>query len=385
MNSLSLTNLRIDRIETFAVRLPTKGSFAISGGAVTTAGEPTTRVLVKLTAGGHTGWGEATPTPAWTYETTETIVSTIDRYLAPAVVGLPLWDIDGVHQRFDRAISRGISIGSPIAKGAIDLAMHDAIGRALGVSVSKLWGQRRTESIRLGWIINADSPQEAVDAIDAGRAAGYNAFKLKVGIRTPTSDIAVVRAARAHAADAQLWLDGNQGFTLDGAARLARELSDLDIAAFEQPLPANALPALGRLRSASAVPIALDESLRHPSDLVTALQLDALDIVILKVQRSAGLALSRRMGQLAEDAGLSLMGSGLTDTELGFAASLHLFSSFGVTTAVDLNGRQFVESSYATSSRIRVSEGVAEVPDAPGLGVEVDENAVRSLAYDPFR
>src|SRR5690606_39919810 len=134
--------------------------------------------------------------PAWTYETTETIVSTIDRYLAPAVVGLPLWDIDGVHQRFDRAISRGISIGSPVAKGAIDLAMHDAIGRALGVSVSKLWGQRRTESIRLGWIINADSPQEAVDAIDAGRAAGYNAFKLKVGIRTPTSDIAVVRAAR---------------------------------------------------------------------------------------------------------------------------------------------------------------------------------------------
>lgn len=384
MKNPTLHDLRIDRIESFAVRLPTKASFSISGGAVTTAGEPTTRVLVKLTAGRHVGWGEATPTPAWTYETTETIISTIDRYLAPAAAGLPLWDVDGVHRRFDRAISRGISIGSPIAKGAIDLALHDAIGRALDVSVSRLWGQRRTESIRLGWIINADSPEQAIDAIDAGRAAGYNAFKLKVGIRTPAADIAVVRTARDHAPDAQLWLDGNQGFTLDGAARLSRAVADLDIAAFEQPLPANALPALGRLRSTSPVPVALDESLRHPSDLVTALHLNALDIAILKVQRSAGLHLSRRMGQLAEDAGLSLMGSGLTDTELGFAASLHLFAAFGVTTAVDLNGRQFVESSYAPAPQIRVTDGVAVVPDGPGLGVEIDEDVVRELAYDPF-
>ncbi|MGF2949330.1 mandelate racemase/muconate lactonizing enzyme family protein [Microbacterium alcoholitolerans] len=384
MNTDSVRNLRIERIETFAVRLPTKGAFSIAGGTVTTAGEPTTRVLVKLTAGDHIGWGEATPTPAWTYETTESIMTTIDRYLAPAVLGIAVWDLDTAHRRFDRAINRGISIGSPIAKGAIDLAMHDVTGRALGVPIGTLWGQRRTERIRLGWIVNADSPRQAADAIDAGRAAGYDAFKLKVGIRTPATDLAVVRAAREHAPDAQLWIDGNQGFTLDGALRLAREMADLDISAFEQPLPANALPALGRLRTASPVPIALDESLRHPSDLVTALQLDALDVAVLKAQRSAGLHLSRRMGEFAEDAGLSIMGSGLTDSELGFAASLHLFAAFGVTTAVDLNGRQFVESSYVAGEPIRVVDGVASVPEGPGLGVEVDEQVVRMQAYDPF-
>lgn len=380
----TMQDLRIDRIEAFAVRLPTKGAFSIAGGTVTKPGEPTTRVLVKITAGDHVGWGEATPTPAWTYETTETILSTIDRYLAPAVIGLHVWDLDGAHQRFDRAINRGISIGAPIAKGAIDLAMHDVSARALGVPVSTLWGQRRKDEIRIGWIVNADTPQQAVDAIDAGKEAGYGAFKLKVGIRTPAVDLAVVRAAREHAPEAQLWIDGNQGFTLDGALRIARGMAELDIAAFEQPLPANALPALSRLRATSPVPIALDESLRHPSDLVTAVQLDTLDIAVLKVQRSAGLYLSRRMGQIAEDAGLSIMGSGLTDTELGFAASLHLFSAFGITTAVDLNGPQFVESAYASGDPIRVTNGVAAVPTGPGLGVDVDEARVRDLAYDPF-
>ncbi|MFD5226561.1 mandelate racemase/muconate lactonizing enzyme family protein [Microbacterium sp. NPDC058342] len=384
MPDIPLRRTVIDRIETFAVRLPTKGAFSIAGGTVTAAGESTTRVLVKVSAGDHVGWGEATPTPAWTYETTETIVSTIDRYLAPAIIGLPAWDLDSVHARFDRAINRGISIGSPIAKGAVDIALHDLIGRALGVSVGVLWGQRRCDTVQLGWIVNADDPQQAADAIAAGREAGYDAFKMKVGIREPSTDLAVVRAAREHAPQSQLWIDGNQGFTLDGALRLARGMTELDVVAFEQPLPANALPALGRLRAASPVPIALDESLRHPSDLITAIQLDAVDIAVAKVQRSAGLHLSRRMAQTAEDAGLTIMGSGLTDTELGFAASLHLFSAFGIGTAVDLNGRQFVESEYVSGAPIQVRDGIASVPSGPGLGVDVDESTVRARAYDPF-
>ncbi|MFD1050624.1 enolase C-terminal domain-like protein, partial [Kibdelosporangium lantanae] len=70
----------------------------------------------------------------------------------------------------------------------------------------------------------------------------------------------------------------------------------------------------------------------------------------------------------------------LTDSDLGLAASLHLFAAFGITTPVDLNGRQFVSSVYATGATVRVSDGVAEVPTGPGLGVDVDEEMVRALA-----
>ncbi|MFD4585188.1 enolase C-terminal domain-like protein [Streptomyces sp. NPDC058434] len=78
---------------------------------------------------------------------------------------------------------------------------------------------------------------------------------------------------------------------------------------------------------------------------------------------------------------MRLTGSGLTDSDLGLAASLHLFAAFGIDTPVDLNGRQFIESPYADPT-VRVEKGVAQVPDAPGLGVEVDEKVVRRLAVD---
>ena len=384
MNPLAagLAGLTIDAVETYAVALPTIRSFGVSGGSVAVAGTPSIRVLVKLTADGIAGWGEATPIPAWTYETAESIVTTVDRYLAPAILGRPAWDLDGVTTAFDRAINRGFTIGAPLAKCAVDVALHDLLGRALGVSVGVLWGQRRRETIQLGWIVSGQTAAEVADAVAEGSGLGYEAFKVKVGLHSEAEDAAVVRAVREAAPDAALWVDANQGYTVDGALRMARRLADLDVTAFEQPLPANDVAGQRRLRETSPIPVALDESLRHPSDLATFVKLNAVDVAIAKVQRSGGLTLSRRLCALAEDAGVRLMGSGLTDSDLGLAASLHLFAAYGIDTPVDLNGRQFLTSSYATGATVEVKDGVARVPTGPGLGVEVDESVVRELAVD---
>ncbi|MEV1328580.1 enolase C-terminal domain-like protein [Micromonospora costi] len=378
----ALAGLTIDRVDTFAVALPTLRSFGVSGGSVTVAGRPSIRILVKVSADGVAGWGEATPIPAWTYETAESIVSTIDRYLAPAVLGRPCWDLDGVTTAFDRAINRGFSIGAPLAKSAVDVALHDLLGRALGVPVGVLWGQRRQETVELGWIVSGQTADEVADRVAEGHDLGYRAFKVKVGLHSEAEDTAVVRAVREAAPDAPLWVDANQGYTADAALRMARRMADLGVSAFEQPLPANDVAGLRRLREASPVPVALDESLRHPSDLATFVKLGAVDVAIAKVQRSGGLTLSRRLCALAEDSGVRLMGSGLTDSDLGLAASLHLFAAFGIDTPVDLNGRQFVESSYATGATVEVVKGTARVPTGPGLGVDVDEAVVRELAVD---
>ncbi|GAA1771290.1 dipeptide epimerase [Nonomuraea bangladeshensis] len=375
-----MESLVVERIEVFVVELPSIRSFSISGGNVTTEGKPAERVLVKVTAGGVTGWGEATPTPAWTYETVESISTTIARYLAPALVGRPAWDLDGACAVYEKVINRGLTIGSPIAKSALDIALHDLLGRALGVSVGVLWGQRRLDRITLGWIVAGQTADEVRQAVKEGRAHGYGAYKVKVGLHDEATDLSVVAAVREAAPDAPLWVDANQAYTVDGALRMARRLADLNVSAFEQPLPANDVTGLRRLRDHSPLPVALDESLRHPSDLATFVKLDAVDIAIAKVQRSGGLTLSRRLCQLAEDAGLRIMGSGLTDTDLGFAASLHLFAAFGVDTPVDLNGRQFVRSAYVGGETVKVTGGTALVPTGPGLGVEVDEDAVRALS-----
>ncbi len=377
---MTLDGLTIDRVETFAVPLPTLRSFGVSGGSIATVGKPSIRVLVKVTAGEQFGWGEATPIPAWTYETRESIVSTIDGYLAPAITGLPAWDLDGVTTAFDRAINRGFSIGSPLAKAAVDIALHDLLGRALGVPVGVLWGQRRLSEIQLGWVVSGQGPSEVAAAVAEGSELGYRAFKVKIGLHAEEIDLAIVAAVRSAAPGAPLWVDANQAYSVGEAVRISHALADLGVTAFEQPLPANDVAGLQRLRDRSAIPVALDESLRHPTDMSTFARLGAVDVAIAKVQRSGGLTLSRRLCQLAQDSGVRVMGSGLTDSDLGLAASLHLFSAFGVDTPVDLNGRQFIDSVYATGETVKIADGVATVPTAPGLGVEVDEEMVRSLS-----
>ncbi|WP_405145480.1 hypothetical protein OG589_01655 [Sphaerisporangium sp. NBC_01403] len=379
---MTLATLSIDQVETFAVALPTLRSFGVSGGSVAVAGRPSIRVLVKVSAGGVHGWGEATPIPAWTYETAESIVTTIDRYLAPAILGRPAFDLDGVTTAFDRAINRGFSIGAPLAKSAVDIALNDLLGRAAGVPVGVLWGQRRAEEVQLAWIVSGQTAEEVADCVAEGREAGYRAFKVKIGLHAEETDLAIVAAVRDAAPEAPLWVDANQAYTCDTALRLAGRLLDLGVTAFEQPLPANDVAGLRRLRDSSPLPVALDESLRHPTDLATFVKLGAVDVAIAKVQRSGGLTLSRRLCQLAEDSGVRLMGSGLTDGDIGLAASLHLFSAYGITGPVDLNGRQFIDSAYATGATVKVTDGVAHVPTGPGLGVEVDETVVRSLAVD---
>lgn len=378
----TLTGLTVDRVETFAVALPTVRSFGVSGGSIAVAGQPSLRILVKVSADGVAGWGEATPIPAWTYETAESIVTTIDRYLVPAILGRPCWDLRGVNTAFDHAINRGFSIGAPLAKSAVDVALHDLLGHALGVPVGVLWGQRRRETIELGWVVSGQTEAEVAECVAEGRALGYRAFKVKVGLHTAPGDLAVVRAVRAASGAAPLWVDANQAYTVDTALWLARRLVELDVTAFEQPLPANDIVGLRRLRDVSPIPVALDESLRHPNDLATFVRLDAVAVAIAKVQRSGGLTLSRRLCVLAEDSGVRLMGSGLTDSDLGLAASLHLFAAHGIDTPVDLNGRQFIDSAYTTGTTVSISDGVAQVPTGPGLGVEVDEAVVRELAVD---
>ncbi|MEV6240447.1 mandelate racemase/muconate lactonizing enzyme family protein [Lentzea sp. NPDC051838] len=373
-------DLTVERVDVYAVALPTIRSFGVSGGSVAVAGHPSIRILTKVSGGGVHGWGEATPIPAWTYETAESIFTTISRYLAPAIIGLPIWQLDGVSRVFDRTINRGFSIGAPLAKSAVDVALHDLVGRALEVPLGVLWGQRRCEEVELAWIVSGQTPAEVAACVAEGLGEGYRAFKVKIGLHDERTDLDVVRAVRSEAPEAPLWVDANQAYSVDEALRIARKLEEFDVFAFEQPLPANDVAGQRRLRAASPLPVALDESLRHPSDLATFVKLDAIDVAVAKVQRSGGLTLSRRLCQLAEDCGVRLLGSGLTDSDVGLAASLHLFAAHGIGGPADLNGRQFISSPYADG--ITVRGGMARVPSGPGLGVEVDEKTVKELAIE---
>src|SRR5258705_5248426 len=155
------------------------------------------RVLVRVTADdGASGWGEATPTPRWTYETTETIVSTLKGYVAPAVTGLDAWDLDAVHRAMERAINPGLTMGSPLAKSAVDVALHDLVARSRGIPLYQLLGRRRRAQFDLTWMVTLEKPADAERVVAEGLEAGYDCFDVKIGMHGEAGDLELVPPVR---------------------------------------------------------------------------------------------------------------------------------------------------------------------------------------------
>jgi muconate cycloisomerase len=379
----ALTSACIEAIEPILVHLPCKATFVLSGGTYAEQGQPTPRVLVKVVGtNGLAGWGEVTPCPTWCYETSESILTTIRRYLTPALIGQPIWNLDNIHRIMERVINPGATIGQPLGKSGIDTALHDLLARTLGVPLHVILGGKRLPKIWLSYIVSARTPDEAAALAQRGLQLGYSAFKVKIGIHGEAQDFAQVAAVREVVPrDTFLWVDANQGYSLDNAARMARRLAQLGVQVFEQPLKGSRLSGFRKLVQLGAVPIAIDESLCTPADLMEYIKAEAVELPVAKVQRCGGLWWSRQFCAVAEAAGLRLIGSGLCETDLNLAHGVHLFSAFGIDLPCDLNGRQFVESAYL-SQTVEVKDGFVSVPEREGVGVEVDESLVRRHAVE---
>lgn len=371
--------MKIAAIETFVLEFPFRSPFLIAGGVAGHPGQPSARVFVRIESdGGAVGWGEATPTPRWTYETTETIVSTLSKYLAPAVIGIGLWDFDALHRTMDRAISPGVTTGAPLAKSAIDIAAHDALGRALGVPVYQLLGGCRRTGFDLSWMISVSEPSGARRLAEEGLEADYDVFDVKVGMHGMAGDADLVRSTRAVVGDRVIQVDANRGYRLAAAKRQAQIFADLGVTLFEQPLDGFNLSGYRTLAAASAVEIGIDESLRSVADLIEYARAEAIHVAVAKLQRNSGFHKSRQLCETALAAGLGLSLSGLTETDLGLAAGLHLAAAFDIS-PLQLNGPQYIETPFL-AERLWKGGGKVRLPEGPGLGVAVDEAWVRANA-----
>jgi muconate cycloisomerase len=229
-------------------------------------------------------------------------------------------------------------------------------------------------------MVSVSDPGAAEDAVAQGFDAGYTAFDVKVGMHGPVADLDLVRRTRAAAPDSPLLVDANRGYRIEAAMRQARALAELGVSHFEQPLDGFNLSGYKRLVAASAVPIALDESLRALPDLIEYIRADAIGVAVAKVQRNAGLYHSRRLCEMAQSAGLELSMSGLTETDLGLAAGLQLASVFDIN-PLALNGPQYIDSPFL-HSRVWREGGRVRLPAGAGLGVDVDEDHVRRHALE---
>jgi L-alanine-DL-glutamate epimerase-like enolase superfamily enzyme len=357
-------------VEALPVRYPVTGYFRF----FTKPERPA--VFVKITCeDGTTGWGQSVPIPAWSYETLESVTSTIRQYLAPALVGIHATDIAEAHRRMNRAIAASFSTGMPIAKSGIDMALHDIAGKLAGKNVAELWGRKPLDRITLSWTVNARSLEEAEELLEAGRKQGYRHFNIKVA-PDPKFDVELARRVRRFAPDCFLWADANGGYDLATALEALPKLRDAGVNVMEQPVPPNRLSALRELKKQGALPLLLDEGVVSVADLEEFHKLDILDGVAMKPARTAGLWDARQQVEYLERHKLMFLGSGLTDPDVSLAASLVLYGAYGLRYPAALNGLQFLAGSWLKAP-FRLEDGALRVPRGAGLGVEVDEERLR--------
>lgn len=372
-------NPRIALIEVFSLKLPFVTEFKISRGSVggPAAGAP--HVYIRITADtGDVGWGESRPSPRWSYETQESVVTTIRKYLAPVLIGMDAGDFDAIHAAMDREIAPGITVGQPVAKSGIDMALQDLNARRAKVPLHTFLQAVPPSMVRLSYLVSVDSPEKAEKATAEARAAGYKGFKVKIGMQ-PSLDVDILKAVKSAADGAYLWADANQAYTVEDAIELSRQMADMGCDVLEQPVAANDFLGLAELVDRAAVPIAVDETVFSVGDLDQLIRMKALNALVIKVSKMAGLTGARKCIERALDSGIWLLGSGLTETRLGLTASAHLYAAFGVEIPVDLNGPQFLADD-PVGDGVSLNRAVVSLSGAPGIGVEIDEAKLQEFA-----
>lgn len=372
--------MKIQSYEVITMRLPLKADFKISRGTVATRNEGAPSLLLKLIADdGTIGWGELRPSPRWGGETLESTSTTLRNYIMPALVGLDPFDLTAIHTEMDNQIAPTTTIGQPVAKSAVDLACHDLICRKLGIPFWKYLGSHEMDGIKISRLVSATTAADAERIAGEAVEQGYLGFKVKIGMN-PSHDAEILKAVKSAIGDRYLWADSNQAYDFPTALQLARQMEKIGAQVLEQPLPCNRLRDLSNLADAVDMPIALDESVFSPIDMMEILRNYTVDAVVIKVSKSGGLWNARQTIQMAKNAGISLLGSGLTEGRMGFMASVQLYAAFGVRIPSDLNGPQFLSDDFMPGELTEITE--QKLPEIPGISPEPDLEKVAKYRVD---
>lgn len=367
----------IAAVEARILRLPTIRPHAL---AMATMQEQRTVLVTVKTAAGLEGLGEAATIGGLSYveESPESIKGAIETYCAPLIQGMDATRPGAVMT----ALNTGIA-GNYFAKSAIETALFDLAGKRTGLPVSELLGGRVRDRLPVLWVLaSGDTDADIAEAEDMLATKRHNTFKLKIGKRGWHEDVAHVAEIKAAlGARASVRVDVNQAWDFATARQAVPALAEAGVDLIEQPLAGWDLPGAAELRQPGGAAIMADEAVRGGPPAAFGIVADrAADAISLKPAQCGGLAACRDVAAIAGAGGLGLYGGTMLEAGVGTAASAQLFATlprldWGTELFAPL---LFTEEILATPLDYRDFELV--VPDGPGLGVALNDAAVKEFA-----
>ncbi len=363
--------MKIKVIEPIAVSLPMKKPVQMAGETVARADN----VLVRIeTADGVVGWGEAASAPVMTGETVASMMAAVE-HMAAGLLARDAFDFAGAAAAMEARM-----YGNNGAKAAIDIALHDVVGRATGRPVHELLGGKHRTRMAVLAVIG--SPDAAADIREAQErfATGYRAFKIKVGIASARADAERTRAittALKGMGECLVSADANQGFSVEDALDYVRAVDGCGLDFFEQPVQAHDLDSMARVAAASHVPIGADEGLHSRDDIARHHGENAAQGGSLKAIKLGGLRALLEASRLCDRLGMKVNISCKTgESSVASAAAAHAAAAApAIAWGLTVTNAGLAED--VAVEPLRIVSGHVEVPDGPGLGIEVDERRVR--------
>ena len=333
------------RMEIEVLELRTKHPFIIARGGQSDYRTVWVRLKDK---DGNEGWGEAAPTKFYG-ETTETVLAALDTY------GTQLpddpFDLEEAERRWELALHR-----NPAARAALSSALHDLVGKRLGVPVYRLWGLDPTKAPRSTFTIGLDTPEKMQAKVR--EAEQYPILKIKLGT---DHDVDILRTIR-DATDREIRVDANCGWTLKQTVQMLPVLEEFGVTVLEQPLPPDQLDGLAEIRRRAEIPVIADESCEGAAHIPPLV--GKVDGINIKLAKCGSLREAIRMIAIARAHGMTVMVGCMIESSIGITAAAHFTPLVDI---VDLDGAALLADDPfvgATSDGGQVS-----LPSGLGLGV----------------
>jgi muconate cycloisomerase len=338
------------------------------------------------------GYGEATPVATWGGEhgrhggeTLATVCVIVEKVIGPHLVGRDPTAVSALVPLLDELV-----VGHTYAKCAVEMALHDLWGKALGLPVHRLLGGAVRPGVVVAHMVGLMEVDEAIAEAEGASADGILALQIKGG-QDAERDVELMNELRRRLPHMRLRLDANQGYRpVKAAFDVARRLEGAGVDYIEQPVAG--LPEMARVTAASRVKIIADESCWSPRDALDLVAAHGADAISVYVAKAGGLQRAREVAAIAEAAGLPCDVNGSIESAVGNAANIAFaLSSRAVSIPAVIpisapagahpcrTGGHYFEDDVVTVP-FPFADGMLLPLEAPGLGIEVDEAKVRKYA-----